>query len=82
MQVKGPSGEMVDGELVTVDESVERFSEVKLSDGSTIKVKTSVIEAVRLRDRYDENGNPIYLVKSVNAVVVSDAPKTLKKVMN
>lgn len=82
MQVKGPSGEMVHGDLVTVEESIERFSEVRLSDGSTIKVKTSVLEAVRLHDRHDSNGNPVYRVKSVNSIVVSNAPEHLRKVAN
>ena len=76
--VKGPEGEDAEGIPVEVEEALERYSEVRLSDGSILKVKTSVIEAIRLMGKYDNNGNPVYLVNSHNSVIVSESPPELR----
>ena len=72
------SDKEVDGIVVGVIESLERFSEVKLEDGTTIKTKMNTVEAIRLDGQWDTEGNPIYHVKSQNLVVVTKSPENLK----
>ncbi len=74
-QVRDEKGNLVDGVVVDVRESIERFSDVYLDDGTILKTKMSVTEAVRIDEQRDADGNPIYLVKSQNLVSVYDCPK-------
>ena len=67
-----------DGVLIDIVESIDRFSEVKLADGTTLKTKMVALEAVRLDNQWDAEGNPVYHLKSQN-IVVADAPLHLKK---
>jgi hypothetical protein len=69
----------VDAVEVAVNESMERWTEVKLEDGSVIRLKTTVIAAARLVNRYDPEGNPIYSLKVNQIIVVASAPDHLRK---
>ena len=79
VKVQNQQGNRVEGVVVSVAESTERFSEVKLEDGTILKTKLSPLEAVRVNDQWDNDGNPVYVLKSQNVVVVSESPDTLKK---
>lgn len=78
-QVRDATGNVVEGVEVGVAESLERFSDVTLEDGTSIKTKLSVIIAVRVDDQWDDEGNPIYIVKSQNILTVIDSPEHLKR---
>jgi len=56
----------------------EEWNEYELSDGTFIKIKTIASSIVRIPDMYDNDGNPVYLVKSSNVMAVS-ASENLKK---
>lgn len=73
------SGNLVEGTVVEIAESVERFSEVKLTDGTILKTKMSAIEATRIDDQWDKDGNPIYILQSNNIVAVTESPERLKR---
>ncbi len=73
------SGKMVEGTVVDVDKSMERFSEIELADGTILRAKIMVVEAVRLDNRWDDDGNPVYSLKSQNVVIISESPKELRK---
>ena len=49
-----------------------------MDDGSIIKIKLVATEVVRLDDKFDQAGNPIYLVQSTNVMAV-DAPEHLRQ---
>jgi hypothetical protein len=74
-----PDGRMVDGFEVPVLESTERWTEVKLEDGSILRIKPSVISAVRVPEQFDNDGNPMYALKATNQMVVAEAPEHLKR---
>ena len=74
-----PNNEMVDGTEVPVDEALERWSEVRLTDGSVIRVKVTVAAAVRIDGRWDQDGNPLYVIRGAQTMVVSEAPEALRK---
>jgi hypothetical protein len=56
----------------------EEWNEYELEDGSTLRMKTVVSDVVRIPDEYDNENNPIYVVKSTN-MVVANSPDHLKK---
>ena len=70
-KVKDRNGNLVDCIIVDVAECTERFSEAKLNDGTILSVKTNIIEVVCLDDQLDEDGKPIYGVKTQNIVTVT-----------
>ena len=74
----GPGGPLADGELVDVQSAQESWSQYLLGDGTTLKLKLVVTEVWRLVDRYDNEGNPQYVVKSGNILVVN-APDELRR---
>ena len=74
-----PDGKQVDGMDVPVVESTERWTEIKLEDGSVLRLKPSVVSAVRITDQWDPQGNPMYALMATNAMMVVEAPEHLKR---
>jgi hypothetical protein len=74
-----PDGKLVDGYDVPVLESTERWTEIKLEDGSVLRLKPSIVSAVRLPEQWDPHGNPMYALMTTNTMVVADAPAHLKR---
>jgi len=56
----------------------EDWNEYDLEDGTTLKMKAVVSDIVRVDGQFDPEGNPLYLVKSGNMVVVN-SPDNLKE---
>ena len=77
-QVELPGSGLVDAVEVEVAESTERWTDITLTDGSTIRLKTVVLGVLRIEGQYDPDGNPLYQLK-VNQVMVASAPPGLKK---
>ncbi len=73
------TGQTVTGELVEILETVERPTTLKLSDGTTLRVKVDVVEAARIEGQWDNEGLPVYRVKSATLVAVLDAPEELHR---
>ena len=69
-----PSGETTEGTFVNVIESTERFTDIKLEDGTVLKAKVSVAEVSRVDGRWDNDGNPLYFVKSQTVITVAKTP--------
>jgi hypothetical protein len=67
----------VAGTLVDFETMREEYNSYKLSDGSTVRMKTVVTNIIRT-DEFAPTGEPIYIVNSQN-VVVADVPDELKK---
>lgn len=72
-------GGPTEGWEVGVKESTERWSEVTLEDGTVLRVKPSVIGAIRMDEMYDAEGNPVYALKAAQTVVIASCPEHLKK---
>ena len=74
-----PTGALVDGFEVPVAESTERWTEATLEDGSVLRIKASVLSAIRVPGQFDPEGNPMYALKTNVAMVVVTAPDNLKR---
>jgi hypothetical protein len=75
-------GQLVDGYDVPILESNERWSELKLEDGTTLRVKLSVITVTRPDNQYDPTGNPMYIINATPTMAVVDVPDKLKRKTN
>ena len=79
VKVNLPGGKTAEGTDVPILESVERWSEIKLDDGSVLRVKPNVNAVARINNQWDGSGNPIYAVRSQNVMVVASAPEELRR---
>ena len=78
-KVQLPGLGQVDGYEVGISESTERWTEVKLDDGSVLRLKPVVVGAVRIEGHYDPDGNPMYALKANQVMIVTSAPVHLRK---
>jgi hypothetical protein len=67
----------VAGTLVDFETVREEYNTYKLSDGSTIRMKTVVTNIIRTEE-FTPTGEPVYIVNS-QSVLVADVPEELKK---
>ena len=72
------TGEPVDGVVVKVVKTEEPFSHLTLEDGTEVSIRTTVTQVVRLLDRWNDNGEPMYTL-TFNASITTHAPSALKK---
>ena len=80
IKVRLPDGTLKEtgAESVEVEKSSENWSEYRLADGTTIKVKPVVSKVMRTLEEYDNEGNPIYQI-IVTPVISVESPESLKK---
>lgn len=71
-------GEEVDATEVEFQTRREDWNEYQLMDGSSIKMKLVVSRMFRIDGQYDNEGNPVYQIKSTNVAAVT-SPDVLKK---
>ena len=67
---------LVEGDLVRVASAEEPTSYLTLEDGTEITHRTSVLEVVRIADRWDSEGKPVYSF-TVNGTIKIDVPPNL-----
>jgi hypothetical protein len=70
---------LVDAFEVAVSESTERWTEIKLDDGTALRLKPVVLGALRIDGKYDPDGNPMYALKANQVMIVVSAPDHLRK---
>lgn len=78
MKMKAPDGTIVEVDKIEITEADEQWSTFKLEDGTVIRVKIVPVGIFRAQGRYNEDGEPVYIVKSQN-VISTDVPERLRK---
>ena len=68
----------INGTVIKIKDSEEPFSYAHLEDGTRVTTKMSFIEVIRLDDRWDDDGQPVYNVTQNIAMIVT-SPETLMK---
>ncbi len=68
----------INATALDINSSQETWNQYLLSDGTVLKLKVVVTEAIRADGHYDNNGDPLYMVKSSN-VLSSIVPENLKR---
>jgi hypothetical protein len=56
----------------------EHWNEYLVDDGTVVRVKLVVTEILRIDGQYDNDRNPLYVVRSGNVIVVS-SPESIRK---
>ncbi|MBU4485149.1 hypothetical protein KKA47_06990 [bacterium] len=79
IKVKLSDGTLKEGVDIVIDESNERWSEIKLKDGAVLRIKFSVIQIIKVEGEFDEQGNPVYVVKGAPMITVVSLPDELRK---
>ena len=72
------AGQEVDATPIEINQANETWNQYLLDDGTVLKMKLVATKVLRIDDRYDEENNPVYVVKSANIVSVN-APDNLKR---
>jgi hypothetical protein len=57
----------------------EHWNEYVLNDGSVIRIKWVVTEMLKVSGKFDNEGNPLYIVRSKNVVSVSASDRAKKQ---
>lgn len=70
-------GRQVEADDVSFTPVKEDWSLYQLHDGSEIRMRLVVTEILKVPDEYDREGNPVYIAKSNNVMVVK-VPDNLK----
>lgn len=70
-------GKMFAGQPVDFNPTSEPFSQYTLSDNTIVRVKTVLVDAVRL-DAYTDNGDPVYQFQFQQVLAII-APESLKR---
>ncbi len=71
------NGQNFSGKSIDFSPTSEPFSQYTLDDGTTLKVKTVLLNAVRL-DTYTDQGEPVYQFQFQQVLAVV-APESLKR---
>lgn len=72
------AGEEVEAMPIEINQGDEHWNQYLLDDGTTLKVKLVTTRVLRIENKYDHEGNPIYLVQSTNVLAVN-SPLSLKR---
>ena len=70
---------LVEGVDVPIKESNERWSEIILTDGTTLRIKPNVMTVTRVDGHYDNEGNPMYALMSNQIMTIADVPAHLRQ---
>jgi hypothetical protein len=71
-------GEEVEAVPVEINQSNEYWNQYLMDDGTAIKMKLVATKVFRVDDKYDNEGNPFYVIQSTNIMSV-EAPGNLRK---
>jgi len=71
-------GEEVQALPIDINQTSENWNQYLLDDGTLIKMKLVATKVMRIDDKYDAEGNPLYIIQSTNITSVN-APAHLKK---
>ena len=71
-------GEEVEALSIDINQTNEYWNQYLLDDGTMIKMKPVATKVLRVDNKYDLEGNPLYIIQSTNITSVN-APDNLKK---
>ena len=68
----------VEAATVDFEARAEPWAAYELSDGSVIKLRTTIVGAVRFEGEHDAAGNPMYNISHNTVIRVVSAPRELR----
>lgn len=70
--------EEVEAVPIDINQTNEYWNQYLLDDGTVVKMKLVATKVLRVDNKYDLEGNPLYIIQSTNITSVN-APDDLKK---
>ena len=70
---------LTDGTVVKIVKAEEPFAYVHLDDGTIVSTKMTILEAIRIDGRWDQQGQPIYSFTQNVSLTVAAPPSLLKE---
>ena len=77
-RLRQADGEEVEAQVIGFRAAGEHWNEYLLDDGTVFRIKLVVTEIARVKDRYDEKGDPVYAASHTQVTAV-DAPERLRR---
>lgn len=74
-------GEEVDATPIDVNQTNEYWNQYLLDDGTVIKMKLVATKILRIDNKYDKEGNPVYFVQSTNVLSVNASDSLKRKTL-
>ena len=72
--------DVAEGADVEFEEEREHWNSYRLKDGTLLQVKLVLTKVKRL-NKWNPDGDPVYVIQSQNVVRVSNIPKELKRMV-
>jgi hypothetical protein len=72
------NGKDVPGTVVNFDIIAENWQVYDLADGSTMRMKHTLVEVLRLNSEHNPNGDPIYICQHNTIINTSNIPEHFK----
>ncbi len=72
------AGREVEAVEVPINQSAEQWNQYLLEDGTVLRLKPVATAALRVVGVFDEEANPVYVMKSTNVVTVQ-APESMRR---
>lgn len=73
------TGKSIDAQVVDIAEIRESPIRVTLEDGTVLRLRIDVIEAIRVDGEWDPDGHPVYQVRNGVNIMVLESPDHLKR---
>jgi hypothetical protein len=77
-RILGPDGQEHEAEPIGFRATGEHFNEYLLDDGVVLRIKLVLTDVWKVKNVYDGDGDPVYLV-SQSQVIAVDAPDHLRE---
>ncbi|MDO8662693.1 MAG: hypothetical protein Q7K98_05690 [Candidatus Omnitrophota bacterium] len=71
-------GEEMEATPVDINQTNEYWNQYLLDDGTVVKIKLVATKVLRVDSKYDNEGNPLYVIQSTNITAVN-SPDNLKR---
>ncbi len=73
-----PNGPEVSATVMPFQTVLENFNEYLVDDGTVVNIKLVTTEILKIDDAHDDQGQPVYIINSINVTSIS-VPEALKK---
>lgn len=73
------TGKPIDAQVVEIADIRETPTRVTLEDGTVLRLRIDVIEAIRIDGEWDADGHPMYQVRNGVNIMVLESPDHLKQ---
>lgn len=75
-------GEEVEAVPIDINQTNEYWNQYLLDDGTVIRMKLVATKVLRVDNKYDAEGNPLYIIQSTNITSVNALDNLKKRIIN